>query len=187
MIENIDIGGPSMLRSAAKNFSDVTVVSSINYYDDLIKELNVHGGATSIEFRKKMANETFNETAYYDSLISNWFSKENKIKFPNKKTISGKLVGKLRYGENPHQTGALYSVINNNNFSNFDQLMGKEMSYNNYLDAFNAFELISEFKNGFATAIIKHNNPCGCSYENDGLKSYLNAFNADPKVLSEVL
>ena len=181
MIENIDIGGPSMLRSAAKNFSDVTVVSSINYYDDLIKELNVHGGATSIEFRKKMANETFNETAYYDSLISNWFSKENKIKFPNKKTISGKLVGKLRYGENPHQTGALYSVINNNNFSNFDQLMGKEMSYNNYLDAFNAFELISEFKNGFATAIIKHNNPCGCSYENDGLKSYLNAFNADPK------
>ena len=75
MIENIDIGGPSMLRSAAKNFSDVTVISSINYYDDLIKELNIHGGATSIEFRKKIANETFNETAYYDSLISNWFSK----------------------------------------------------------------------------------------------------------------
>ena len=82
MIENIDIGGPSMLRSAAKKtFLILTVISSINYYDDLIKELNIHGGATSIEFRKKMANETFNETAYYDSLISNWFSKENKIKF----------------------------------------------------------------------------------------------------------
>ena len=113
MIENIDIGGPSMLRSSSKNFKHVTVVPSPKYYNEFMEELNANKGSTSLEFRKKMSAITFSETAYYDSLISNWMSDQNNIKFLDKKTFAGKKIQKLRYGENPHQESSVYEVVNN--------------------------------------------------------------------------
>ena len=130
MIENIDIGGPSMLRSAAKNFNNVAVIPSSNFYDQLINELNTNNGATSLDFRKTMANETFNETAFYDSLIANWMSNQNNIKFSQKKTIPGRLIQKLRYGENPHQESCVFEIVNENKgFSNLRQIQGKDLSH----------------------------------------------------------
>ena len=110
IIENIDIGGPTLVRAAAKNYKDVTIITDINQYDNLIKELNINKGSTSLNFRKKMSEEAFSETAYYDSLISNYFNKFNNNSFPKKKTIHTRLVEKLRYGENPHQESAIYSL-----------------------------------------------------------------------------
>ena len=182
MIENIDIGGPSMLRSAAKNFNNVTVIPSSNFYDQLINELNTNNGATSLDFRKTMANETFNETAFYDSLIANWMSNQNNIKFSQKKTIPGRLIQKLRYGENPHQESCVFEIVNENKgFSNLKQVQGKELSHNNYLDSFNAYSLVNDFNvNEKVCAIIKHNNPCGCALNDSGLLAYQNALAGDP-------
>jgi len=182
MIENIDIGGPSMLRSSAKNFKHVTVIPSTAHYQEFLDEFNKNQGSTTLEFRKKMSSITFSETAYYDSLIANWMLKQNNIKFSNKKTIAGKLTQKLRYGENPHQESSVYEVINNNNgFSNLKQVQGKELSHNNYLDSFNAYTLVNDFENNAKVcAIIKHNNPCGCALSNNEMHSYLNALSGDP-------
>ena len=182
MIENIDIGGPSMLRSSSKNFKNVTVLPSVKYYDDFIKELSLNDGSTSLEFRKKMATITFSETAYYDSLISNWMSEQNNIKFLDKKTIPGKIIQKLRYGENPHQESRVYEITNGKKgFSNLKQIQGKELSHNNYLDAFNAYSLVDDFQNNEKICtIIKHNNPCGCASSNDGTEAYLKALSGDP-------
>jgi len=182
MIENIDIGGPSMLRSSAKNFKHVTVIPSTAHYQEFLDEFNKNQGSTTLEFRKKMSSITFSETAYYDSLIANWMLKQNNIKFSNKKTIAGKLTQKLRYGENPHQESSVYEVINNNNgFSNLKQIQGKELSHNNYLDSFNAYTLVNDFENNAKVcAIIKHNNPCGCALSNNEMHSYLSALSGDP-------
>lgn len=181
MIENIDIGGPSMLRSAAKNFKHVTILPSPRFYQKFIEEMNQNKGATTIEFRKKMAYETFSETAFYDSLISNWMADLHEDRFPHKKIISGKLKEKLRYGENPHQQSAIYEVVTNKPGFKFKQLQGKELSHNNYLDAFNAYSLVNDIdKKSKTCAIIKHNNPCGCSEDQDETKSYLKALKSDP-------
>ena len=182
MIENIDIGGPSMLRSASKNFKHVTVISSPKYYEEFLLEIKKNKGSTTLEFRKKMSAVTFSETAYYDSLISNWMADEIGIKYLNRTTIPGRLKEKLRYGENPHQESRLYETINNKDgFSNLSQLQGKELSHNNYLDIFNAYSLVNDFeKNSKVCAIIKHNNPCGCASDQDGLVSYSNALKGDP-------
>ena len=122
IIENIDIGGPTMVRAAAKNYNDVTVISSVDQYDELIVELNRNNGSTSEKFREKMSKNAFLETAYYDSLISKYFNRITRDIFPKKKIFSSNLIEKLRYGENPHQTSALYSTSNS-----FDlvQLHGK--------------------------------------------------------------
>ena len=182
MIENIDIGGPSMLRSASKNFKHVTVIPSTKYYEEFLTEIKKNKGSTTLEFRKKMSAVTFSETAYYDSLISNWMTEESGIKYLDKITIPGKLKQKLRYGENPHQESRVFEIINNKSgFSNLSQLQGKELSHNNYLDTFNAYSLVNDFeKNSKICAIIKHNNPCGCASNEDGLATYLNAFKCDP-------
>ena len=129
-----------------------------------------------------MSSVTFSETTYYDSLISNWMTAESNIKYSNKITIPGKLKQKLRYGENPHQESRVFEIINNKSgFSNLSQLQGKELSHNNYLDTFNAYSLVNDFKkNSKICAIIKHNNPCGCASDQDGLISYLNALKGDP-------
>ena len=108
IIENIDIGGPALVRSAAKNFKDVAVITSNYQLDNLIHEMNINKGSTSLKFRKKLSQEAFNETAYYDSNISKYFNKIIDNRYPNKITFNGTLIGKLRYGENPHQSGALY-------------------------------------------------------------------------------
>ena len=177
LIENIDIGGPTLLRASAKNFNDVTVISGIDDYFKLSQELKANNGSTSIKFRKFMSSKAFSLTAYYDSIISNWLNSEVKIKFPEKKTIYGKLKEHLRYGENPHQQGGLYLTKND---LNLKKMHGKELSYNNYNDIFAALDIAKSFKKNIGVVIIKHANPCGASLENDNLLSFKNALQCDP-------
>ena len=177
IIENIDIGGPTMVRSAAKNYNDVTVITNPNQYDDLIKELNINKGSTSLNFREKLSEEAFSETAYYDSVIANYFNKFTKNKFPKKKTIYGNLIEKLRYGENPHQESAIYSSRES---LNIKQIHGKKLSYNNYNDIFSALIISKSLSKNTGTVIIKHANPCGVSIQNDQLNSYKSALACDP-------
>ena len=177
IIENIDIGGPTMARAAAKNYNDVTVITCPDQYDDLIKELNINKGSTSLNFRQKMSEEAFSETAYYDSLVSNYFNKFNNNEFPKKKTIYGNLIEKLRYGENPHQSGAIYSSKKN---LDIKQIHGKKLSYNNYNDIFSALTISKSFPKNIGTVIVKHTNPCGVSIEKKQLNSYQSALACDP-------
>ena len=177
IIENIDIGGPAMVRSAAKNYIDVTVITDPNQYDDLIKELNNNKGSTSINFRKNMSEEAFSETAYYDSVVANYFTKFNKNIFPQKKTIYGNLIEKLRYGENPHQESALYSSQKN---LDIKQIYGKKLSYNNYNDIFSALIISKSFPKNLGTVIVKHANPCGVSIQKNQINSYKSALASDP-------
>ncbi|HJN84237.1 MAG TPA: bifunctional phosphoribosylaminoimidazolecarboxamide formyltransferase/IMP cyclohydrolase [Candidatus Pelagibacter bacterium] len=177
IIENIDIGGPTMVRAAAKNYNDVVVITNSDQYDDLIKELNVNKGRTTLNFRQKMSEQAFSETAYYDSLISNYFNKYNKNQFPQKKTIYGNLIEKLRYGENPHQDSAIYSLKKN---LDIKQIHGKKLSYNNYNDIFSALTISKSFPKNVGTVIIKHANPCGVSIKKNQINSYLSALSCDP-------
>ena len=180
IIENIDIGGPTMVRSAAKNFKNVTIITNKNDYQSLIKELNKNNGKTSLNFREIMSSRAFGLTAYYDAMIANWFNKRLKIEFPERKTIFGKKLHKLRYGENPHQNSSLYVSDYNDQNLGFKQLGGKELSYNNYNDMFAAIEILSSIKKRSATVIIKHANPCGVSVNKSTLTSFRNAYACDP-------
>ncbi len=177
IIENIDVGGPTMVRSAAKNYKDVTVITSNNQYEELLNELKKNKGSTSLTFRQKMSEIAFTETAYYDSLISNYFNKINDNLFPQKKIIHGNLIEKLRYGENPHQKGAVYSK---NNSLNIQQLHGKQLSYNNYNDIFAALKISKLLPKNTGTVIVKHANPCGVSIDGRSVESYKNALKCDP-------
>ena len=177
IIENIDIGGPTMARAAAKNYNDVVVITNPNQYVNLIKELNTNKGKTTLNFRKKMSENAFSETAYYDSLVSNYFSKFNKNQFPQKKTIHGNLIEKLRYGENPHQNSAIYSSKKN---LDIKQIHGKKLSYNNYNDIYSALNISKSFPKNVGTVIVKHANPCGASIIKNQLNSYLAALSCDP-------
>ena len=177
IIENIDIGGPTMVRSAAKNYNDVTVITSIEQYPELINELRVNKGNTSLMFRKKMSQIAFTETAYYDSVISSYFNKISKTYFPQKKIIHGNLVEKLRYGENPHQESAIYS---RKKYLNINQIHGKQLSYNNYNDIFSALTVSKTFPKNLGTVIVKHANPCGVSILKNNLESYKSALACDP-------
>jgi len=123
IIENIDVGGPTMVRAAAKNYNDVTVITSPIQYDELIDQLDKNNGSTTIEFRQKMSQTAFTETAYYDAVISDYFNKLSNINFPKKKLFYGNLVEKLRYGENPHQESAIYSKHEN---LSIKQIHGKQ-------------------------------------------------------------
>ncbi len=176
-IEYIDIGGPTLIRAAAKNFSDIAVVSNINDYSLLSKELKKNRGSTSLNFRKVMSAKAFDLTAYYDSTIASWLNNELKIKYSDKKTIHGKLIKKLRYGENPHQKGSIYSFEED---LGLNKLHGKELSYNNYNDIYAALSIIKSFKKNIGTVIIKHANPCGASIEKNQITSYKNALICDP-------
>ena len=177
IIENIDVGGPTMVRAAAKNYNDVTVITSPNQYEELIFEIKKNNGCTSLEFRKKMSSEAFSETAYYDAVISNYFNKINQNIFPKKKVIYANLIKKLRYGENPHQESAIYSK---NSRLNIDQVHGKQLSYNNYNDIFSALTVSKSLPNNLGTVIVKHANPCGVSVHKNNLKSYQFALASDP-------
>ena len=177
LIEYIDIGGPTLIRAAAKNFNDVAIVSNIDDYFQLAKELKINKGSTSIKFRKYMSAKAFSVTAYYDSVVSNWLNNQLNIKFPVKKTVHGKLIGKLRYGENPHQQGSLYGTTDN---LGIEKIYGKELSYNNYNDIYSALSILSTFKKSEGTVIIKHANPCGASTEKNQIKSFENALACDP-------
>ena len=177
IIENIDVGGPTMVRAAAKNYKDVTVITSSNQYSELINELQLNKGSTSLGFREKMSLEAFSETAYYDAVISNYFNNIKDNKFPKKKIIYGNLVENLRYGENPHQQAAVYSKTNS---LNLDQIHGKQLSYNNYNDIFSALTISKSLPSNTGTVIIKHANPCGVSSHKNNLKSYKLALACDP-------
>jgi len=177
LIEYIDIGGSALIRAAAKNFNDVTVISNIADYSQLAKELKINKGSTSIKFRKFMSAKAFGLTAYYDSVVSNWFNNQLNIKFPEKKTVHGKLLENLRYGENPHQQGSLYGTTDN---LGLEKLHGKDLSYNNYNDIYSALSILESLKKNEGIVIIKHANPCGISTEKDQIRSFKNALICDP-------
>ena len=177
IIENIDVGGPTMVRSAAKNYNDVAVITSSDQYDELIQELNKYKGCTSLNFREKLSKIAFSETAYYDSIISNYFNKRTKTIFPDKKIFHGNLKEQLRYGENPHQKSAIYSIGSNNNLK---QIHGKKLSYNNYNDMYAALTISKSLPKNKGTVIVKHANPCGVSAINNHLESYRSALSCDP-------
>ena len=180
IIENIDIGGPTLVRAAAKNFKNVTIVTNKNDYKFLIKELENFKGKTSLKFRELMSSKAFGLTAYYDAMIASWFNKKLNIKFPERKTIFGKKLQKLRYGENPHQQSSIYVSNYDDKELGFNQIHGKELSYNNYSDMFASLEILNSLKRNSGTVIIKHANPCGVSENKEPLVSFKNAFASDP-------
>ncbi len=180
IIENIDIGGPTMVRAAAKNFKNVAIITNKNDYSNLIKELEKNKGRTSLKFREIMSSKAFGLTAYYDAMIANWFNKKLNIQFPERKTIFGRKLKKLRYGENPHQESSIYVSDYNDRQLGFLQLNGKELSYNNYNDIFASLEILETLKNKAGTVIIKHSNPCGVSENKNPIDSLKNAYACDP-------
>jgi phosphoribosylaminoimidazolecarboxamide formyltransferase/IMP cyclohydrolase len=165
VIENIDIGGPSMVRSAAKNHAFVAIVTDPADYPALIEELAANDGATSLDMRKRLAAKAFAATAAYDAMIASWFAyADQREMFPAALSLPLRKAGTLRYGENPHQQAALYLAVGpgGRGIAQAEQLQGKELSYNNYNDADAALELVSEFRDGPPTVVIlKHANPCG--------------------------
>ncbi len=180
IIENIDIGGPTLVRAAAKNFKNVTIVTNRKDYGPLIKELETFKGKTSLKFRELMSSKAFGLTAYYDAMIANWFNKKLKIEFPERKTIFGRKLQELRYGENPHQQSSLYVSDYEDKSLGFIQIHGKELSYNNYNDMFASLQILDSLKKKSGTVVIKHANPCGVSENKIPLISFKNAYASDP-------
>ena len=181
VIENIDIGGPALIRAAAKNHADVTVIVDPTDYARLMEEMTSHGGATTLAFRSSLAGKAYRRTGAYDAAIGAWFAKQSGETFPERLVVAGSLKQSLRYGENPHQEGALY-VDGTAAFgvATAVQLQGKELSYNNLNDTDAAFELVAEFGDT-ACAIIKHANPCGVAVAPRLADAYRLALRCDPE------
>ncbi len=181
-IENIDIGGPALIRAAAKNHSAVTVVTDAADYADIMAAMEDGNGATGLELRRQLAARAFGRTAAYDAAIGAWFAAHEGEMFPRHLTVSGQLRQKLRYGENPHQDAAIYvdAAKPRPGAVNAQQLQGKALSFNNLNDTDAAFELVSEFTEP-AVAIIKHANPCGVALDPDLTRAYLKALASDPQ------
>ena len=183
VIENIDIGGPSMVRSAAKNHAHVAIVTDPADYAALLVELDAHDGATTLELRRKLAANAYALTAEYDSMISQWFAfADQGERWPAKWTLSSTLKMPLRYGENPHQSAALYLPVGPaaHGVAQAQQVQGKELSYNNLNDANAALELVSEFREGAPTiVIVKHANPCGVATRDSMLDAWKDALACD--------
>ncbi len=180
VIENIDIGGPTLVRAAAKNFKNVSIITNKNDYSILIKELKKNKGKTSLKFREFMSSKAFGLTAYYDSMIAHWFNNKLEIQFPERKTIFGRKFRNLRYGENPHQQSSIYVNDYDDRDIGFKQIHGKELSYNNYNDIFASLEVLGSIKGKAVTVIIKHANPCGISKDKNPINSFRNAYSCDP-------
>ena len=177
IIENIDVGGPTIVRSAAKNYKDVSVITSPEQYAELIDQLNKYKGSTTLDFRKKLSRIAFTETAYYDSVISDYFNKITHTNFPKKKVLHGNLIETLRYGENPHQESGIYSKKLE---MDIKKIHGKQLSYNNYNDIFAALAISKSLPKKVGTVIVKHANPCGVSIKKNHLESYRSALACDP-------
>ena len=177
IIENIDVGGPTMVRSAAKNYNDVAVITSLDQYEELIQELKKFKGSTSLNFREKLSRIAFTETAYYDSVVSSYLNKVTNTNFPEKRVLHGNLIEILRYGENPHQESGIYSKKSQ---MDIKQIHGKQLSYNNYNDIFSALTISKSLPNNTGTVIVKHANPCGVSIKKNHLESYKSALECDP-------
>ncbi len=178
IIENIDIGGPTLVRAAAKNHERVTIIYSKNDYGALISELKKNKGSTSLKFRRDMAEKAFLNTAFYDTSISNYFTKLSKNYFPEKKIISGEKIDDLRYGENPHQKAAIYSYSGQD--LDVVQLSGKNVSFINFIVIYSALSISSSLPKNTGTVIVKHSNPCGVSAVKNKLESFNLAFMCDP-------
>ena len=182
LIENIDIGGPSMLRSAAKNHKFVTVCVDPADYERVIAEIREHGD-TTLEFRQELAAKVFRTTAAYDSLIAGYLTSKLGIEYPEKLTLTYEKVQDLRYGENPHQTAAFYATpMTGYSLASAKQLHGKELSYNNIQDANGAIEILREFLNSGKKAVVavKHTNPCGVGIGDTLKEAWDRAYSADP-------
>jgi phosphoribosylaminoimidazolecarboxamide formyltransferase / IMP cyclohydrolase len=181
-IENIDIGGPAMIRAAAKNHDDVAVVIESQDYQAVLDELAAHNGATTLSLRRRLAAKAYARTAAYDAAISNWFARELKTEAPDFRCIGGRLIQPLRYGENPHQTAAFYRTPDPRpGVSTARQLQGRELSYNNINDTDAAYECIAEFDptRTSACVIVKHANPCGVAEAADLVSAYRKALACD--------
>lgn len=181
VVENIDIGGPSMVRSAAKNHHDVAVVTDPSQYAGIIKELQESQGALSLETRKGLARDAFTHTANYDLAISRYFKGQIHEQFPEHLDLHYVRKQVLRYGENPHQKAAFYLETNPaaDSVGNASILHGKELSYNNLLDLDSALSLVREL-DGNAAVILKHNNPCGAAVSSNLEKAFRDAYDGDP-------
>lgn len=179
IIENIDIGGPSMIRAGAKNYKDVTVIVDPKDYNLVLSELKKEEN-TTIETRKYLARKVFNYTAYYDTLISNYFNSIEGVEFPEKLTLAYKEKEQLRYGENPHQTASFYKEVveSKGNLSDAIKLHGKELSYNNINDVNGALEALKGFTEPTVVG-VKHSNPCGIGSGKDILEAYEKAYECD--------
>ena len=183
IIENIDIGGPSMVRSAAKNHAYVTILTDPANYPAFLSELAQKNGATGYDFRKLMAARAYAATASYDAMISQWFAfADQQQVFPETLAITARLAEELRYGENPHQRAALYMPVgpHGKGIAQAEQLQGKELSYNNLSDADAALELVAEFRGQDpAVVIVKHANPCGVAQAGSLLEAWQGALQCD--------
>jgi len=178
-VENIDIGGPALIRGAAKNHHGVTVVVDVQDYQAVVDEMNAHNGATTFDLRKTLAANAYARTGAYDAAISTWFAAQVGQTFPRRIVVAGDLKQSLRYGENPHQEAAFYTTgTNRPGIATAQQLQGKELSYNNLNDTDAAFELVAEFDRP-AVAIIKHANPCGVAEGDTILDAYAQALKTD--------
>lgn len=176
-VEFIDIGGPSMLRSAAKNFNSVTVLTDVNDYEVVQNEMSANGDST-IETRKKLAGKVFNLTSAYDAAISSMLLDEE---YPTYLNASYKKVSDLRYGENPHQSAAYYtSTFENGAMKDFKILGGKELSFNNLRDMDLCWKVVNEFKEELACCAVKHSTPCGVAVGTSALETYAKTFECDP-------
>ncbi|MBE0552065.1 MAG: bifunctional phosphoribosylaminoimidazolecarboxamide formyltransferase/IMP cyclohydrolase [Rhodobacteraceae bacterium] len=179
-IENIDIGGPAMIRAASKNHRFVAVVTDPADYAGLLDQMKAHDGATTLAFRQKLALTAYSRTAAYDTAVSTWLAGEIKEPAPRYRSFAGKLAQTLRYGENPHQKAAFYTDgSRREGVATARQWQGKELSYNNINDTDAAFELVAEFTQGPACAIIKHANPCGVGQAGSLKDAYLRAYHCD--------
>jgi phosphoribosylaminoimidazolecarboxamide formyltransferase/IMP cyclohydrolase len=181
-IENIDIGGPAMIRAAAKNHGFVAVVTDPADYEGLLAELRAHDGASGLKYRQKLAQAAYARTAAYDAAVSNWMAEVLPVETPRHRAFAGVLAQGLRYGENPHQKAAFYSDgTARQGVATALQWQGKELSYNNINDTDAAFELVAEFdpSEGPAVAIIKHANPCGVARGASLREAYGRAFDCD--------
>jgi phosphoribosylaminoimidazolecarboxamide formyltransferase/IMP cyclohydrolase len=179
-IENIDIGGPALLRSAAKNHAFVAVVTDIEDYAAVLESMEAHDGATTLTLRRRLAATAYARTAAYDAAISTWFARQNGERFPRRFALAGRNVLSLRYGENPHQLAAFYTTGEARpGVATAKLLQGKALSYNNINDTDAAFELVAEFEEP-AVAIIKHANPCGVATASSLSAAYDLALRCDP-------
>ncbi len=182
-IENIDIGGPAMIRAAAKNHGDVTVIVDADDYERVLDELKQHSGATTLELRRRLAAKAYARTAAYDAAISNWFADTLGDGAPGYRAFGGKLAEALRYGENPHQSAAFYrGGPARSGIATARQVQGKQLSYNNLNDTDAAYECVAEFdpKRTAACVIVKHANPCGVAEGRDLIEAYQKALRCDP-------
>ncbi|MFZ0528555.1 MAG: bifunctional phosphoribosylaminoimidazolecarboxamide formyltransferase/IMP cyclohydrolase [Xanthobacteraceae bacterium] len=181
-IENIDIGGPAMIRAAAKNHNDVAVLVEPSDFTALLEELTMHNGMTSLELRRKLAAKAFARTAAYDAAIANWLAQELNDTAPDYRAFGGRLIEPLRYGENPHQSAAFYRApVVRFGVATARQVQGKQLSYNNINDTDAAYECVAEFDPArtAACAIIKHANPCGVAEGGNLVEAYRKAFACD--------